>query len=41
MNSPRAVAAAMNLPFGIIGIAVNVAVARCLNTESSKAHLGA
>lgn len=34
-------AAAMNMPFGIIGIALNVAVVRCLNTDDSKEFLAA
>lgn len=34
-------AAAMNMPFGIVGIALNVAIVRCLNTDDSKEFLAA
>lgn len=30
--------AAMNLPWGLIGVAVNVVIVRCLSTEAAKEH---
>lgn len=35
------VVSALNLPFGIIGIALNVSVYRCLGTAPAKEHFGA